>query len=118
MNHAEHNERHGRALEHTTEIDHFDELIAAELGERFEILCKALLVPCSDFLRSFHVFRKCRGVHVKDAVDHRFQEAILGDGDVPDEFDSAFGDRIRPVLAFVGGHGFQHFLGDSAFIFQ
>ena len=118
VHHAERHKRDSWALEQAAKIDHLDELIAAKFGQRVKILVEALLVPSGDLLRRLHVFRQRGGVHIKDAVDYRFQEAILSHGDVPDEFDSAFGNRIGPMLAFVGWDGLEDFFGDAAFILQ
>src|SRR5689334_23406069 len=98
MNHAQQHERDGWALEQPAKIHHFNELVAAKLSERVEVFCEALFVPSGYLLRSFYVFRQRGGVHIEDTVDYRFQEAILGDGDMPDELDGALGDGVGPVL--------------------
>src|SRR6202007_1638352 len=67
MDHAEHYEGNGRALEHAAKIHHLHELVTGELRQGLEIHCEPLLIPSRDFLRSLYAIGQSGGVDVEDA---------------------------------------------------
>ena len=112
---AEQEKKDGGLLEEAAEVNDFGELFAGKFGEGVEIFAVGLFVPSSDFARSGDAVRNFDGTRTEDTIDGSFDEEIFGDGDVPDQFDSGFGARIRLVSSFVRGNSFQNSFGGAGF---
>jgi hypothetical protein len=112
---AEEEKKDRGLLEEAAEVNDFGELFSGKFTEGVEIFGVGLFVPSGDFGRSGDAVRNFDGTRTEDTVDGSFDEEIVGDGDVPDQFDSGFGARVRLVSGFVRGNCFQNSLGGAGF---
>ena len=107
----------GGKLHESAEIDDFDELLAGEFGDAIDICVEGIIEPRGDAGGIFNGFGAMVGGEVKTASRDAFQEAMLGGGDVPGEFESGLGKRLGAKIAIIEGNGFDNFFGDSVFAF-
>src|SRR5713226_2940610 len=112
--HANLDEGDGGKLEDAAEIGDFDEVIAFELRELFEIAGEIFGVPGGDLGGGLDAFGQAGGGG-EFGVDGRFEEAHFGGGDVAHQFHRGPGEWIGAVVGFIGGDGFEDFFGGAGF---
>ena len=106
--HANLHEGDGGELEDAAEVGDFDEVIAFELRELFEIAREGFRIPCGHFGRRLDAVGQCGGGG-KFGVDGGFEEAHFRGGDVAHQVDGGSGKGIGSVVGFAGGDGFENF---------
>ena len=100
--------RYSRPLEHAPEIKHFGQLIAWQLFYLSHALGERSVKPFHDICRVFYGVWAGNRREIKRAGADCVKKTLFTGCDVPRQFQSRLGNRIRAVIAFIERHSLDY----------